>query len=68
MICLLFLQLLLSFVNDDDDDDDDAVVVVVVVAAVVVTVNAVVTPLFLMLSTLMIPVRILTSQYKSDQV
>ena len=64
MICL-FLQLLLSFVNDDDDDDDDAVVVV---AAVVVTVNAVVTPLFLMLSTLMIPVRILTSQYKSDQV
>lgn len=65
MICLLFLQLLLSFVNDDDDDDDDAVVVV---AAVVVTVNAVVTPLFLMLSTLMIPVRILTSQYKSDQV
>lgn len=42
MICLLFLQLLLSFVNDDDDDDDDAVVVV---AAVVVTVNAVVTPL-----------------------
>lgn len=65
MICLLFLQLLLSFVNDDDDDDDDAVVVV---AAVVVTVNAVVTPLFLMLSMLMIPVRILTSQYKSDQV
>ena len=62
MICLLFLQLLLSFVNDDDDD------AVVVVAAVVVTVNAVVTPLFLMLSTLMIPVRILTSQYKSDQV
>ena len=65
MICLLFSQLLLSFVNDDDDDDDDAVVVV---AAVVVTFNAVVTPLFLMLSTLMIPVRILTSQYKSDQV
>lgn len=41
MICLLFLQLLLSFVNDDDDDDN----AVVAVAAVVVTVNAVVTPL-----------------------